>query len=75
MTRPDKALECLVMKEPRPSPPDELEVLVSVGTITAILRTSLNGPPGEPSPLVSLTIPLGDMLCLGSSWLGVDSCI
>jgi len=40
-------------------------LVVLVGTTTAILRTDLNGPPGTPSPLTFLTIPLGDMLVFG----------
>ena len=38
-------------------------LMVIVGTTTAIIRAKLvEGPPGFPSPLVFLTIPLGDML-------------
>ncbi|MDQ3805998.1 MAG: hypothetical protein M3416_19480 [Acidobacteriota bacterium] len=38
-------------------------LMVVVGTLTAIIRARLvEVPPGAPSPLVFLTIPLGDML-------------
>ena len=40
-------------------------IVVTIGVITAILRTDLSGPPGSPSPLIFLTIPLGDMLVFG----------
>ncbi|HEV7395108.1 MAG TPA: hypothetical protein VGN86_01250 [Pyrinomonadaceae bacterium] len=38
-------------------------LMVIIGTITAIIRAKIiQTPPGSPSPLVFLTIPLGDML-------------
>jgi hypothetical protein len=42
-------------------------LMVVVGTVTAISRAKLvEVPPGAPSPLVFLTIPLGDMLVFAS---------
>jgi hypothetical protein len=42
-------------------------LMVIVGTATAIIRVKLlEAPPGTPSPLVFLTIPLGDMLVFSS---------
>jgi len=40
-------------------------LVVLVGATTAILRTDVNGPSGAPSPLIGLTLPLGDMLVFG----------
>ena len=40
-------------------------LLIVVGTTTAIIRAQVTGLPGSPSPLVFLTIPLGDMLVFG----------
>src|SRR2546430_1907744 len=38
-------------------------LMITIGTTTAIIRAkSFEPPPGYPSPLVFLTIPLGDML-------------
>jgi hypothetical protein len=38
-------------------------LMLMVGTVTAIVRAKIvEVPPGSPSPLVFLTIPLGDML-------------
>ncbi len=38
-------------------------LMVIIGTTTAIIRARIiDVPPGSPSPLVFLTIPLGDML-------------
>ena len=38
-------------------------LMVVVGTVTAVIRAKIvEVPPGAPSPLVFLTIPLGDML-------------
>jgi hypothetical protein len=37
--------------------------MIIIGTVTAIIRAKIiQTPPGSPSPLVFLTIPLGDML-------------
>lgn len=42
-------------------------LVVLVGSATAIIRAKVAAaPPGSPSPLVSLTIPLGDMLVFAS---------
>ena len=42
-------------------------LMVVVGTMTAIVRAKIaEVPPGAPSPLVFLTIPLGDMLVFAS---------
>ena len=41
-------------------------LMVVVGTATAVIRAKVvEVPPGSPSPLVFLTIPLGDMLVFG----------
>lgn len=41
-------------------------LMVVVGTLTAVVRAKVfEVPPGTPSPLVFLTIPLGDMLVFG----------
>jgi hypothetical protein len=41
-------------------------LMILVGTTTAVVRAKLvEVPPGAPSPLVFLTIPLGDMLTFG----------
>ncbi len=40
-------------------------LLILIGTTTAIIRAKVTGVPGSPSPLVFLTIPLGDMLVFG----------
>jgi len=41
-------------------------LMIVIGTTTAIIRVKLiQVPPGAPSPLVFLTIPLGDMLVFG----------
>jgi hypothetical protein len=37
-------------------------LMLSVGTVTAIIRAKQGAPPNSPEPLVFLTIPLGDML-------------
>ena len=42
-------------------------LMVVVGTATAVIRAKVvEVPPGSPSPLVFLTIPLGDMVMFGS---------
>lgn len=41
-------------------------LMIGIGTVTAIIRAKIvEVPPGSPSPLVFLTIPLGDMLVFG----------
>ena len=41
-------------------------LMLLIGTLTAIIRAKVvEVPPGSPSPLVFLTIPLGDMLVFG----------
>lgn len=41
-------------------------LMVGIGTMTALIRAKMGGaPPGSPSPLAFLTIPLGDMLVFG----------
>ena len=41
-------------------------LMVAVGTLTAVVRAKVvEVPPGAPSPLAFLTIPLGDMLVFG----------